>query len=215
MSGFGTSSIKQSRAIKTNVNLDLPPLASLNKESTYTPAASTKDTVVSSTYNQVIAKQNKYCICKKPAYGKMICCANINCSIGMYHLSCINVNDDPDGVWYCNYCPFPDNQKISAKNIQSQSIKTLNLASTAVVTLNLGDGDNWKYIEDAETKLLEEEFIPAHETADSIHQNGVYFKFKDWVQVHDEVLEARLNEDLPETINENVFVRLFKKFPSR
>ena len=214
MSGSGIRSIKSLKAIDTNSNLDLPPLALLNTESAYTTAASTIDPIVSRTYNQVIAKQNTFCICKKPAYGKMICCMNINCSIGMYHLSCITINDDPDEVWCCNYCAPLYHQKISTRNIQSQSI-TLNQTSPAVVTLNLGVIDNWKDVGEAETRLLEKEFLSTHATADSIHQNSVYIKFKDWTQVHDEVLEAKLNEDLPETINENVFMQLLKKFPPR
>ncbi len=216
MSGSGMRSIKPLRAKDKNINLNIPPLALLNTESTNTTAASTIDPIDSRTYNHVtgIAKQNTFCICKKPAYGKMICCMNINCSIGMYHLSCININDDPDEMWCCNYCTPFYHQKISTRNIQSQLL-TLNVTSPAVVTLNLGTIDNWEDVGEAETRLLEKEFLSTHETADSVHQNSVYIKFKDWTQVHDEVLEARLNEDLPETINENVFIQLLKKFPPR
>jgi len=156
---------------------------------------------------------NTYCICKKPAYGKMICCANVSCPIGMYHLSCINMTSDLDDSWRCEYCA-PDTQKMKNSTILTQPSNP-NTGSPAVVSLNLGVLDCWEDVGETERRLLEKEFTVAQEPVDSIHQGNMYFKFKDWKQVHNEVLEAKLNEDLPNIVNENVLLQLLKRFPPR
>ena len=45
-----------------------------------------------------------YCICGKPAEGKMIGCDNKECEYEWFHLKCLNLKRIPKGDWYCPDC---------------------------------------------------------------------------------------------------------------
>ena len=46
----------------------------------------------------------KYCLCKKFSTEVMIGCDNSKCSIEWYHLSYVELNNVPEGKWYCHLC---------------------------------------------------------------------------------------------------------------
>jgi hypothetical protein len=45
-----------------------------------------------------------YCICNRPAFGKMIACANDECMIEKFHYDCVNLKRKPRQKWYCPEC---------------------------------------------------------------------------------------------------------------
>ena len=44
------------------------------------------------------------CTCRRPKFGKMICCHNKVCSIGWYHYPCVNITREPRKIWLCKNC---------------------------------------------------------------------------------------------------------------
>ena len=46
----------------------------------------------------------KWCYCQSDEHGTMIGCDNDNCSIGWYHIDCLNIDSIPSGSWYCPEC---------------------------------------------------------------------------------------------------------------
>ncbi|TBU03265.1 ING1 PHD finger-like protein [Hamiltosporidium tvaerminnensis] len=49
-------------------------------------------------------KKKKYCTCKMPSYGDMICCDSLECKIKWFHFECVGIVTAPKSKWYCNAC---------------------------------------------------------------------------------------------------------------
>lgn len=49
-------------------------------------------------------EENVYCICREPAYGRMIQCSNEDCPNVWYHFPCMNIRRKPRGTWCCPAC---------------------------------------------------------------------------------------------------------------
>ncbi|KAH8915836.1 hypothetical protein BT69DRAFT_1356244 [Atractiella rhizophila] len=45
-----------------------------------------------------------YCHCRRPSFGNMVACDGQDCEIEWYHLSCVNLDKGPQGLWYCDIC---------------------------------------------------------------------------------------------------------------
>ena len=45
-----------------------------------------------------------FCVCQKPAFGKMIQCANDNCDIVKFHYACVNITRKPRSKWFYESC---------------------------------------------------------------------------------------------------------------
>lgn len=45
-----------------------------------------------------------YCTCRKVQFGNMICCDNTSCRIEWFHFSCVGLDSQPRGKWYCEEC---------------------------------------------------------------------------------------------------------------
>jgi len=51
-------------------------------------------------------KEEGYCICGRDstALGRMVGCENAKCFVGWFHLECVGLLTEPDGVWLCPLC---------------------------------------------------------------------------------------------------------------
>jgi len=67
-----------------------------------------------------IGNNSKWCTCNKPAENKMVGCDGQNCSIEWFHLKCVNMEQIPEGNWYCSAC------KSTKKSKKYISITTTN-----------------------------------------------------------------------------------------
>jgi hypothetical protein len=45
-----------------------------------------------------------YCICREPAYGRMVQCSNEDCPHVWFHFQCMNIRRKPRGRWCCPAC---------------------------------------------------------------------------------------------------------------
>ncbi|KAL1749178.1 hypothetical protein HDZ31DRAFT_79039 [Schizophyllum fasciatum] len=45
-----------------------------------------------------------YCYCNQVSFGDMVGCDNADCPKQWYHLSCVGLDEAPEGDWYCNEC---------------------------------------------------------------------------------------------------------------
>lgn len=52
----------------------------------------------------VCDKSTIYCLCKRPAFGKMVACGNDECMIALFHYSCVNLKRKPRDKWFCPEC---------------------------------------------------------------------------------------------------------------
>ncbi|CCE62868.1 hypothetical protein TPHA_0D02300 [Tetrapisispora phaffii CBS 4417] len=52
-----------------------------------------------------------YCFCQSVSYGEMVACDGANCKYEWFHYGCVNLNEPPQGAWYC-----PDCRQELAKN---------------------------------------------------------------------------------------------------
>ena len=46
----------------------------------------------------------KYCTCHSVSYGNMVACDNEKCPYEWFHWSCVGINKEPAGKWYCDTC---------------------------------------------------------------------------------------------------------------
>ena len=49
-------------------------------------------------------KEKVFCYCRKGEFGKMVECDGHSCAIGWYHFSCVNLEREPKGAWFCQDC---------------------------------------------------------------------------------------------------------------
>ena len=49
-------------------------------------------------------KSSVFCLCKRPAFGKMITCGNDDCMIEQFHYECVNLKRKPQKKWFCGEC---------------------------------------------------------------------------------------------------------------
>ena len=47
---------------------------------------------------------DKFCICNQGEFGKMIACDGPNCKIVWFHFSCVGLQNEPEGDWFCDQC---------------------------------------------------------------------------------------------------------------
>lgn len=45
-----------------------------------------------------------YCYCREKSHGSMIMCDNADCKIQWFHWTCVGINEDPTGDWFCKEC---------------------------------------------------------------------------------------------------------------
>jgi len=45
-----------------------------------------------------------YCYCREKSHGSMIMCDNADCKVQWFHWSCVGINEDPTGDWFCKEC---------------------------------------------------------------------------------------------------------------
>lgn len=46
----------------------------------------------------------KYCTCRSVSYGNMVACDNDGCPYEWFHWSCVGVQSEPKGKWFCPEC---------------------------------------------------------------------------------------------------------------
>lgn len=46
----------------------------------------------------------KYCTCHSVSYGNMVACDNDSCPHEWFHWSCVGINSEPKGAWFCPEC---------------------------------------------------------------------------------------------------------------
>ena len=46
----------------------------------------------------------KWCYCQSEEHGTMIGCDHEGCSIGWFHIECLELTEIPSGKWYCPNC---------------------------------------------------------------------------------------------------------------
>ncbi|KKA26118.1 hypothetical protein TD95_004699 [Thielaviopsis punctulata] len=46
----------------------------------------------------------KYCLCQKVSFGDMVACDNDDCPYEWFHWSCVGLESEPNGTWYCPVC---------------------------------------------------------------------------------------------------------------
>ncbi|PHH63688.1 hypothetical protein CDD81_5560 [Ophiocordyceps australis] len=46
----------------------------------------------------------KYCLCHNVSYGDMVACDNDDCPYEWFHWSCVGLESEPNGTWYCPEC---------------------------------------------------------------------------------------------------------------
>lgn len=49
-------------------------------------------------------QKNIWCVCRRPAYGQMIGCNDINCRTNWFHMDCLGLSTRPEGDWFCDSC---------------------------------------------------------------------------------------------------------------
>ena len=49
-------------------------------------------------------EQDKFCICNRGEFGTMIACDGPNCKITWFHFSCVGLQNEPEGDWFCDQC---------------------------------------------------------------------------------------------------------------
>ena len=74
-----------------------------NPETVSTTSKEALTTAPSST-STIKNSSEKWCYCQTEEYGTMIGCDNENCSIAWYHIDCLNIENIPNGKWYCPDC---------------------------------------------------------------------------------------------------------------
>lgn len=50
------------------------------------------------------ADDRKYCFCKQVSWGDMVGCDNEECRYEWFHWSCVGIEKEPVGKWYCEEC---------------------------------------------------------------------------------------------------------------
>lgn len=63
-------------------------------------------------------KDDTYCTCNGPAFGKMIGCENKTCEKEWFHFKCVGITKVPDDKWYCS-----ENCRLNAEISKSQKKK--------------------------------------------------------------------------------------------
>ncbi|KAI1177424.1 inhibitor of growth proteins N-terminal histone-binding-domain-containing protein [Nemania sp. FL0916] len=46
----------------------------------------------------------RYCLCQAVSYGDMVACDNTSCPYEWFHWSCVGLESEPEGRWYCPSC---------------------------------------------------------------------------------------------------------------
>ena len=70
----------------------------------HTPEISPTSLLVTSETSSSTTSTDKWCYCQSEEHGTMIGCDNDSCSIGWYHIDCLNIDSIPSGSWYCPEC---------------------------------------------------------------------------------------------------------------
>lgn len=52
-----------------------------------------------------------WCVCRGPEEGEMIFCENPLCVIQWFHFDCLDMEEAPEGAWYCPNCSKIMNKK--------------------------------------------------------------------------------------------------------
>lgn len=64
----------------------------------------------------------KFCHCRNISYGDMVCCDNMDCPIEWFHFTCVGLQEEPKGDWYCSAClPLMGSRIKSSKSSKSKN----------------------------------------------------------------------------------------------
>ena len=55
-------------------------------------------------YADDVETEQLYCICNQPNFGRMIECENPQCEKKWFHFTCVGLETNPKGKWYCPMC---------------------------------------------------------------------------------------------------------------
>ena len=70
----------------------------------HTPEISPTSLLVTSETSSSTMSTDKWCFCQSEEHETMIGCDSDSCSIGWYHIDCLNIDSIPSSSWYCLEC---------------------------------------------------------------------------------------------------------------
>lgn len=50
----------------------------------------------------VVPKEEHYCFCGGPSFGRMVACENEKCPHEWFHFKCVGLTREPEGAWFCS-----------------------------------------------------------------------------------------------------------------